>query len=88
MTKNVLEDLTSCLHYSDDWELMRDGVWADTYSDPKVEADESSAVHRLKHGILEDGYNKVRTVLCCCCYCCYCFESISKLHPLPLFPPM
>jgi hypothetical protein len=36
MTKNSLEDLTSCLHYSVNWELMGDGIWADTYPDPKV----------------------------------------------------
>jgi hypothetical protein len=87
MTKNAMEDLTGCLHYSDDWELMGDGVWADTYPDPKVEDDESTAVHRLKHGILEDGYNKVCTVVCCCC--CYCFELISKLHsPILSYPLM
>jgi hypothetical protein len=87
MTKNAMEDLTSCLHYSDDWELMGDGVWADTYADAKVEADESTASHRLKHGILEDGYNKVCTVVCCCCS--YCFESISKLHsPIISYPLM
>jgi hypothetical protein len=79
MTKNAMEDLTSCLHYNDDWELMGDGVWSDTYKDPKVVADPFTASHRLKHGRLEDGYNKVCTVVCCCC--CYCFESISKLHP-------
>jgi hypothetical protein len=81
MTKNAyLEEMTGCLHCNDDWELMGDGVWADTYIDAKVEADSSTASHRLKHGRLEDGYNKVCTVVCCCC-CCYCFESISKLHP-------
>jgi hypothetical protein len=45
MTNNAMEDLTSCLHNSDDWELMGDVVWADIYPDPKVEADESTAVH-------------------------------------------
>jgi hypothetical protein len=81
MTKNAMEDLTSCLHYSDDWELMGDGLWSDTYSDPKVVADPFTASHRLKYGRSEDGYNKVCTVVCCCCCCCcYCFESISKLH--------
>jgi hypothetical protein len=39
MTKNAMEDLTGCLHYSDDWELMREGAWSDTYNDPKVAAD-------------------------------------------------
>jgi hypothetical protein len=33
MTKNAMEDLSGCLHYSDDWELMGDGVWADTNPD-------------------------------------------------------
>ena len=56
MTKNALEDLTACLHYSDDWESADD--WDDTYPDAKVQADESTAAHRLKHGLLEDGYNK------------------------------
>jgi hypothetical protein len=65
MTKNSMEDLTKCLHYSDDWELMGDGIWSDTtYDDPKVIADPFTAVHRLKHGQLEDGYNKVCTVVC------------------------
>ena len=57
MPKNALEDLTACLHYSDDWEC--DDNWDDIYDDPKVEADASMASHRLKHGMLEDGYNKV-----------------------------
>jgi len=34
MTKNCLEDLTSCLHYSDDWEC--DGNWDDIYLDPRL----------------------------------------------------
>jgi hypothetical protein len=28
------------------------------YDDPKVKADASIASHRVKHGILEDGYNR------------------------------
>jgi hypothetical protein len=67
MTKNALEDLTGCLHYSDDWDC--DGVWDDLYPDPKVVAEPFTASHRLKHGRLEDGYNKVCIVSCCCC--CY-----------------
>ena len=63
MTKGALEDLTACLHYSDDWECD-DGDWDDTYDDAKVEADESTASHRLKHGMLEDGYNKVCMYVC------------------------
>jgi hypothetical protein len=78
MTKSALQDLTSCLHYSDDWDPKNDEVWDDIYEDPKVESEEGTASHRLKHGRLEDGYNKVCTVVCCCC--CYCFELISKLH--------
>jgi hypothetical protein len=86
-TKSALEDLTACLHYSDDWDPKDDGVWDDIYKDAKVEADPSTAPHRLKHGRLEDGYNKVYTVVCCCC--CYCFESISKLHsPIVSYSPM
>jgi hypothetical protein len=50
MTKNTLEVLTGCLHYSDDWEVMGDDNW-DIYDDVKVEADVSTASHRLKHGI-------------------------------------
>jgi hypothetical protein len=46
-TKNTMEDLTSCLYYSDDWELMGDGVWGDTYDDSKMIADPFTAVHRL-----------------------------------------
>jgi hypothetical protein len=69
MTKNAMEDLTGCLHYSDDWELMGDGIWSDTYDDAKVVADPSTASHRLKHGRLED---EVCTVVCCCC--CYLFQ--------------
>ena len=61
MTKNCLEDLTACLHYSDDWLLMGDGVWSDYYDDPKVEAKPGTANHRLKFALLEDAYNKVCT---------------------------
>jgi hypothetical protein len=45
-----LDDLTACLHYSDDWES--DGNWNDIYVDVKVKADEPTASHRLKHGRL------------------------------------
>jgi hypothetical protein len=55
MPKNALEDLTVCLHYSDDWEC--DDDWDDIYDNPKVEADTLMASHRVKHGLLEDGYN-------------------------------
>jgi hypothetical protein len=41
-----------------DWDLEDNGVWDDIYNDPKVVADPSTATHRLKHGQLEDGYNK------------------------------
>jgi hypothetical protein len=58
MTKGALEDLTICLHYSDDWDPEDDGVWDDIYDDAKVVAPPSTASHRLKHGRLEDGYNK------------------------------
>jgi hypothetical protein len=64
MTKGALEDLTTCLHYSDNWDPKEDGVWDDVYDDPKVVADPSAASHWLKHGRLEDGYNKVCTVVC------------------------
>jgi hypothetical protein len=63
MTKGALQDLTTCLHYSDDWDVDEDQNWEDTYDDVKVEATPSTASHRLKHGRLEDGYNKVCTVL-------------------------
>jgi hypothetical protein len=63
MTKSAMEDLTGCLHYSDDWEPMGDDNWDDVYDYPKVEADPSTASHQLMHGILEDGYNKVCNVL-------------------------
>ena len=59
MPKNALEDLTSCLHYSDDWDVMGDEDWLDVYDEPKVECDPSTASHRLKYGLLEDAYNKV-----------------------------
>jgi hypothetical protein len=62
MTKGALQDLTTCLHYSDDWDPKENGVWDDIYKDPKVVADEGTASHRLKHGQLEDGYNKVCSV--------------------------
>jgi hypothetical protein len=57
MTKGALEDLATCLHYSDDWDPEDDGVWDDRYDDPKVVAPPSTASHQLKHGRLEDGYN-------------------------------
>ncbi|OEU11342.1 hypothetical protein FRACYDRAFT_245661 [Fragilariopsis cylindrus CCMP1102] len=60
MTKGASEDLTTCLHYSNDWDPKDDGVWDDLYNDPKVVADLSisTATYRLKHGQLEDGYSK------------------------------
>jgi hypothetical protein len=62
MTKGALEDLTKCLHYSNDWDPKDNGVWDDIYDDAKVVAPISTASHRLKHGQLEDGYNKRRTI--------------------------
>ena len=62
MPKNALEDMTSCLHYSDDWDLMGADDWLDIY-ETKVDADPNMAVHRLKFGILEDAYNKVCSVV-------------------------
>ena len=51
MPKGALEDLTSCLHYSDNWDPEDGGVWDDTYDDPKVIADPSTtAIHLFKHG--------------------------------------
>jgi hypothetical protein len=52
MTKGALQDLTTCLHYGDDWDPKENGVWDDIYKDPKVVADEGTATHRLKHGRL------------------------------------
>jgi hypothetical protein len=43
MPKNSLEDLTVCLHYSDDWECKDD--WDDIHDDPKVQADASMTSH-------------------------------------------
>jgi hypothetical protein len=77
MTKGALEDLTTCLHYSDDWEVDDDQNWDDIYKDVKVEAAALTATHRLKHGRLEDGYNKVRTVL----MLLLLFESILNFIP-------
>jgi hypothetical protein len=45
MTKGALEDLTTCLHYSDDWDPEDDGVWDDIYDDAKVVAHPSTATH-------------------------------------------
>ncbi|OEU19896.1 hypothetical protein FRACYDRAFT_235960 [Fragilariopsis cylindrus CCMP1102] len=58
MTKAALEDLTTCLHYSDDWDPECGGDWDAIYDDPKVVAPPGTADHRFKHGVLEDGYNK------------------------------
>jgi hypothetical protein len=82
MTKGALEDLTTCLHYSEDWDVDDDQNWDDIYKDVKVEAAASTASHRLKHGQLEDGYNKVCTVLL---LLLLLFESI--LNSLPSFLP-
>ena len=82
MTKNCLEDLTACLHYSDDWEIDDDEEWDDIYPCPQVEAEPGTANHRLKHGQLEDGYNKVCTVLL---LMLLLFESILTF--LPSFLP-
>jgi hypothetical protein len=64
MTKNAMKDLTGCLHYSDDWDVMGGSDWDDIYDDPKVVANPFTATHRLKHGRLEDGYSRVCTVMC------------------------
>jgi hypothetical protein len=45
MTKGTLEDLTTCLHYSDDWEPEDDGVWDDIYGDDKVVAEMRGLYH-------------------------------------------
>jgi hypothetical protein len=45
MTKNCLENLTSCLHYSDDWEIDDDDEWDVIYPDPQVEAEPGTANH-------------------------------------------
>jgi hypothetical protein len=50
MTKGALEDLTACLHYSDDWDPKDNGVWDDIYDDAKVITLPLTALHRLKHG--------------------------------------
>jgi hypothetical protein len=82
MTKGALEDLTTCLHYSDDWEPKCGGVWDDLYPDPKVVAAPSTASHRMKHGTLENGYNKVCSVCCCCC----CYYDLNRFL-ITFFPP-
>jgi len=43
MPKNALGDLTACLHYSDDWNVLDDEEWDDIYDTAKVEAGESTA---------------------------------------------
>jgi hypothetical protein len=63
MTKYALKDLTGCLHYSDDWDFKWDVVIGMIYTmtlrllllHPLC-----TASHRLKHGQLEDAYNKRR----------------------------
>ena len=45
MTKNCLEDLIACLHYSDDWDIDEDNDWGDVYPDPQVEAELGTANH-------------------------------------------
>ena len=45
MTKAALEDLTTCLHYSDDWDPECGGDWDDIYDDPKVVAPPGTAKH-------------------------------------------
>ena len=86
MPKGALEDLTPCLHYK--WRLKSwgewcdNGVWDDIYDDPKVVADLSTVIHRLEHDWLEDGYNKVGTVVYLLLLSC--FKSITK-NCLPSF---
>ena len=62
MPKNALEDLTSCLNYSDDWDPIGDLDWDEVYDDPKVVAPPHAARHRVKHGILEDCYIQVCSI--------------------------
>ena len=57
--------------------MIRIGMIYNIYKDVKVEAAASTASHQLKHGRLEDGYNKVRTVL----MLLLLFESILNFIP-------
>ena len=61
---------------------MGDGDWNDMYDYPQVQADPSTDSHRLKYGILEDGYNKVCSVVFLMLLSC--FEFITQL---PSFLP-
>jgi hypothetical protein len=58
MTKGAIQDLTTCLHYSDNWDPKENGIWDDIYDDVKMVNPPSTASHQLKHGRLEDAYNK------------------------------
>jgi hypothetical protein len=42
MTKGALQDLTTCLHYSNDWDPKDNNVWDDIYDDAKVVAPPST----------------------------------------------
>jgi hypothetical protein len=65
MTKYALEDLNASLHYSDDWKVMGDGDWDDTYDDPKVSAASSTASHRLKQ--IDNRKIEFHQLSCCLC---------------------
>jgi hypothetical protein len=60
-------------------------IYSTVHPDPKVEAAPGTANHRLKHGRLEDGYNKVCTVLLFLLL--LIFESIQTSFFLPSFLP-
>ena len=52
-----LHRFVSCMHFVDDWEGDSDTEWDDFFHDTKVEVDDTTAVHRSKFGIVEDGFN-------------------------------
>ena len=45
------------MHFVDDWEADSDTEWDEFFYDIKVVVDNTTAGHRSKFGIVEDGFN-------------------------------
>ena len=57
MPQDAYKDLYRCMHFVDDWEGDADTEWEEYFMDPKVEHDGSTAAHRTKFSMVEDGWN-------------------------------
>ena len=57
ITQDAYKDLYQCMHFVDDWEADSDTKCKEFFYDTKVVVDTTTEAHRLKFGIIEDGFN-------------------------------